>query len=317
MNNCIINYSIIIPHYNTPTLLERCINSIPKRIDIEIIIVDDNSKLESSFWSELLNKCSNDIKLFLQEKNLGAGASRNVGISNAKGKWLLFCDADDFFLDGFLKYIDTYLNSHADIIFFNIKSVYSDTLNPAYRHNKVNNLIDNAISHNTTSIKRLKYSFLEPFSKLYNHGFVRKHGLQFQEVFYSNDTMFTLTAALKAQIIKIDKHSIYCVTVSKGSLTNTISRDSLYTRLEIAIQANNLLNEYGEKEYQIPVIQFVVMARYFGIKTVIDVIIILIRNKQNIFIGLLDLLTRLIKRLNPEYRRHSRLTKFSKQRINQ
>ena len=38
-----MNYSIIIPHKNTPDLLKRCINSIPVRKDLEIIIVDDNS----------------------------------------------------------------------------------------------------------------------------------------------------------------------------------------------------------------------------------------------------------------------------------
>mgnify|MGYP002627111942 CR=1 FL=1 len=39
-------FSIIIPHKNTPDLLERCVNSIPKRDDLEIIIIDDNSSPE-------------------------------------------------------------------------------------------------------------------------------------------------------------------------------------------------------------------------------------------------------------------------------
>ena len=38
-----IIYSIVIPHYNIPDLLERALNSIPQREDIEIIVVDDNS----------------------------------------------------------------------------------------------------------------------------------------------------------------------------------------------------------------------------------------------------------------------------------
>ena len=38
-----IKYSIIIPHYNTPELLLRCVTSIPERNDIQIIVVDDNS----------------------------------------------------------------------------------------------------------------------------------------------------------------------------------------------------------------------------------------------------------------------------------
>ncbi len=38
-----LNYSFIIPHYNTSDLLQRLIDSIPQREDVEIIVVDDNS----------------------------------------------------------------------------------------------------------------------------------------------------------------------------------------------------------------------------------------------------------------------------------
>jgi glycosyltransferase involved in cell wall biosynthesis len=38
------NISIIVPHKNKLKLLERCLNSIPERDDIEVIIVDDNSE---------------------------------------------------------------------------------------------------------------------------------------------------------------------------------------------------------------------------------------------------------------------------------
>ena len=39
----IYNYTIIIPHKNTTDLLRKCIDSIPKRNDVQVIIVDDNS----------------------------------------------------------------------------------------------------------------------------------------------------------------------------------------------------------------------------------------------------------------------------------
>ena len=53
-----INYSIIIPHKNIPNLLQRCLDSIPNREDVQIIVVDDNSdpnivdfdKFPSIFW---------------------------------------------------------------------------------------------------------------------------------------------------------------------------------------------------------------------------------------------------------------------------
>ncbi|MBQ5474281.1 MAG: glycosyltransferase, partial [Lachnospiraceae bacterium] len=36
-------FSIIIPHYNIPDLLMRCLKSIPVSEDIQVIVVDDNS----------------------------------------------------------------------------------------------------------------------------------------------------------------------------------------------------------------------------------------------------------------------------------
>ena len=39
-------YTIIIPHYKIINLLERALNSIPDREDIQILIVDDNSGIE-------------------------------------------------------------------------------------------------------------------------------------------------------------------------------------------------------------------------------------------------------------------------------
>lgn len=41
-----INYSIIIPHKNIPKLLRRCLDTIPRREDVQVIMVDDNSDQE-------------------------------------------------------------------------------------------------------------------------------------------------------------------------------------------------------------------------------------------------------------------------------
>ena len=38
-----IVYSIIIPHQNMPALLQRCLDSVPERDDVQVIVVDDNS----------------------------------------------------------------------------------------------------------------------------------------------------------------------------------------------------------------------------------------------------------------------------------
>src|SRR5690554_2433886 len=94
-----INYSIIIPHKNIPELLDRCLKSIPIRDDVQVIVVDDNSDPDKVDFFEFpgLNRHNTDV-YFTKEKK-GAGYARNVGLTKAIGKWLIFSDADDFFND--------------------------------------------------------------------------------------------------------------------------------------------------------------------------------------------------------------------------
>src|SRR5574344_79438 len=103
-----INFSIIIPHKNSPELLQRCLASIPQREDIQIIIVDDNSE------SSIVNFCSfpgterKDTEIIYLKESKGAGYARNRGLSRAKGEWILFADADDYYTNEFNEFLNLY-----------------------------------------------------------------------------------------------------------------------------------------------------------------------------------------------------------------
>lgn len=88
--------SIIIPLYNAEKYIQNCIISVRKQkyTDWEMIIIDDNSTDTS--WkrvSEYL--CDPRVKIYHNEVNLGVGASRNKGLKEAKGDFIVFVDADD------------------------------------------------------------------------------------------------------------------------------------------------------------------------------------------------------------------------------
>ena len=104
-----INYSIIIPHKNCPDLLNRCLGSIPLRDDIHIIIVDDNSDNDKKPQYDRNNM---EIIFLDAEHSRGAGHARNVGLNRAKGKWLLFADADDYYCEHGFEILDKYLDSY-------------------------------------------------------------------------------------------------------------------------------------------------------------------------------------------------------------
>ena len=106
-----INYTFIIPTRNIPLLLNRCLNSIPLRNDIQIIVVDDNSDPKIVNQDNFPFKNRKNVEVIFNKYSKGAGYARNLGLQLAKGKWLLFPDADDFYVDGFIDILDNKVNS--------------------------------------------------------------------------------------------------------------------------------------------------------------------------------------------------------------
>ena len=120
-----VNYSIIIPHHNIPKLLLRCLDSIPKRNDIQIIIVDDNSDTSIVNFKHFPGLKQENVEVYFTKEGKGAGYARNIGLKYAKGKWILFADADDFFSDQLDSILSDYVNYDSDLLFFNTKRVLS------------------------------------------------------------------------------------------------------------------------------------------------------------------------------------------------
>lgn len=109
--------SIIIPVYNASALIDRCLNSVFSQLgnhNLEIIIIDDGSTDDSV---DLIKRREEQdmIRLF-QQNNSGPSKARNKGIKEAKGKYLAFLDADDYWLPGFLETTYNFLEENADCV---------------------------------------------------------------------------------------------------------------------------------------------------------------------------------------------------------
>lgn len=99
--------SIIVPAYNSEPYIKECIDSVilQEFHDCELIIVDDYSTDNTLSICQAYEKQHDIIKVFSNSSNLGEGLTRNVGINNAKGDYLLFLDSDDKLLPNSLSYI--------------------------------------------------------------------------------------------------------------------------------------------------------------------------------------------------------------------
>lgn len=123
--------SIIIPCYNVELYVEKCLDSLKKQvanIKYEIILIDDYSTDNTKdIIKRRINKKDLSITLIENEQNIGAGASRNKALKQAKYNYISFIDSDDFVDDN---YYDVMLNKMVkedlDVIACDIKLVYED-----------------------------------------------------------------------------------------------------------------------------------------------------------------------------------------------
>lgn len=114
--------TIIIPVLNQEELIIKCLESIPKKPGIEIIVINDGSTDNTKANIEAYKKSKNrrEIKLINLERQHGVSYARNRGIANAKGEYILFIDSDDYiYTDVFNEIFEKELKT-VDIVFYDM-----------------------------------------------------------------------------------------------------------------------------------------------------------------------------------------------------
>lgn len=89
--------SVVMPAYNSEEFITAAIQSVKEQTysNWELLVIDDASEDKTSAIVKELTREDHRIKLLRNEENQGAGISRNKGISQAKGAYIAFLDADD------------------------------------------------------------------------------------------------------------------------------------------------------------------------------------------------------------------------------
>lgn len=106
--------SIIMPNYNCEKFVAETLDSVLAQTynNWELLIVDDCSTDNSV--KIIRDYCEKDerIKLFINDKNSGAAASRNRALREASGKWIAFLDSDDLWLPQKLEKQISFMNEN-------------------------------------------------------------------------------------------------------------------------------------------------------------------------------------------------------------
>lgn len=170
--------SIVIPVYNKEKTIQRTLESIITQDfeDYELIIVDDGSTDNSV---EIIS-CNHTDKIKIYSKdNGGVSSARNYGVQKARGEWIVFMDADDWFEQDALNIINETITQHSEskIVCFNfyvlsnmVKFIYSQHYRDGYIRNNFfawcsSNLLSRAGAIIYKKECLIKYPFNEMFHR--------------------------------------------------------------------------------------------------------------------------------------------------------
>lgn len=233
-----INYSFIIPHKNTPDLLQKCLDSIPRRDDVQIIVVDDNSDPDKVDFNHFPGHDDPKVEVCLTKEGKGAGYARNIGLTHAVGKWLVFADSDDFFTSSFPPFMAKHVDSDADIIVWKTCCLDLDTGKEGNRGSNINRYTAEAVA--TGSFENILL-ISTPVKGMYSSKMIFNDNIRFNECRWGNDVVFSSKVALSVKKAEAYEDVVYCITShSDFGLKSKPNIESATTRFMQEVQSIKL-----------------------------------------------------------------------------
>ena len=221
--------SVIIPVYNTVQYLRLCIESVLTQSfgDYELIFADNHSTDGSSdILKEYAGKDSR-IKHLVTKAHGRATATRQFGLEAATGEFISFVDSDDNIKQGMYAHMFREQSKHdADIVACNYDLVYPDKTTQSY-----SSMEDECINIMEVGYPYyFKKYFCMPkpnnylWSRIIRRDIAVRHGINFEPVDISEDTIFTMFCTAFAERVVHINTSYYNYFQREDSSMRTTTR---------------------------------------------------------------------------------------------
>lgn len=207
-----VKVSVIIPVYNVEKYLRQCLDSVVNQTlkDIEIICIDDASPDNCPRILDEYGQKDTRMRVFHLTKNQKQGHGRNLGLSEAGGKYVYFLDADDCIKPDAMKTLyEAAERESLDGVFFDSEEVYeTERLRKIYEGTAVSQRTG-IYPSGVVDGQKLAQTFLEnhEWSVLVQRQFWRRQYLQENDIVYPEgaeheDQFFTMASSLMAKRVK-------------------------------------------------------------------------------------------------------------------
>ena len=207
--------SVIMPVYNSQSYLDKAISSVLNQTykNLELILVDDDSKDNSFDICKNWAKKDERVKPFHMEQNGGAGKARNFGLDKAEGSYITFVDSDDTIaLDLYEKVMGDSKGQY-DLFIWGVTEEYYDESGNQVGTNQIS-LPDEVLDNQLAVRKKIielenKTLFGYQWNHLYKASIIKDNNIYFEKVVLYEDFLFNLEVIKHVNTLKISSHKGY------------------------------------------------------------------------------------------------------------
>lgn len=244
------NISIIVPMFNVEEYLPKCLESLSGQTyeEIEIICVDDASQDKTLEVAKAHAAKDKRIRV-VQNTSKGTSAARNCGLDNAKSKYIMFCDADDYYEpETCEKMLTTLEKTEASVVICEINTVYQVCQQQKMWDQDYYNLKYHGMQKLNTEV--LQKTDVAPTNKIFRKEIIDKYDIRFPEGRSYEDAYFCYAYFTAGETLYFLNERLYnYVRRPDSTMFNTWSQEKSVDRaidhLYVGIEFYHFLKEHG------------------------------------------------------------------------
>jgi glycosyltransferase involved in cell wall biosynthesis len=252
-----LKLSIVVPVYNAEKYLPACLDSLISCTGIEkteILLIDDGSTDASGKIADSYCEKHSNFRV-IHKSNEGPSATRNLGMTEACGEYIFFCDADDMVEPVlFEKVISLSEVSDEDMFLWDSAIVYE--MNNITSHKDAEYFAHCGLPKNEQTytgkeimeilIRKGKGFIATVWLSAYRRDFLLSNKLFFESGLIYEDELWVPKVLLAAKSVHYIPEKIYLYRVRPGSITNPVTKD-IRTNVEALVYVYTSLYKYYDE----------------------------------------------------------------------
>lgn len=213
--------SIIIPVYGTEAYLSECMSSVLEQDygNMEAILVDDGSPDGCPALCDWYGERYEWIHVFHQ-KNQGLGVTRNTGLKNARGEFVLFLDSDDLLSQSNVVSVlmEMALKENADIVVGNFQRFRENQYASISRHHLASGNDTKTVDFRLRGFLTEGHLIMD-WGKVYRRDFLLRNHLWCQSRIHMEDKLRNMMCCTCEPVYAFVENCVYLYRITEGSIT--------------------------------------------------------------------------------------------------